>query len=88
MRGTMSESAKAAGRKAITKMLEMGMPIVEGAHPLDFRLSVASVLGAIGSKGKGEDQFSDAFGFIMGYLSAATDEEITEIMRESKARSN
>ncbi len=84
----MTNAAREAGKKAILKMLGMGMPIVENARPLDFRLSVANVLGAMGSKLTGNQEFADAFGFIMGYLSSATDEEILEIKRESKAGSN
>ena len=87
MKGTMPNEAKVAGKKAILQMLELGMPIVDNTEPLDFRLSVACIMGGITAVKKTSGT-SNAFDFIMGYLSVATDEEITEIMRESKARSN
>ncbi len=90
-REVWSQAEKDACKKCIHELLSLGMPVVEDT-PLEFRLSIASIIGATGALsgkyGNEQDSFLNKASIIMAYLSQTTDEEIMEIIRESKAGAN
>ena len=88
----MSGKQKDSCKQCIHELLGKGMPTIDDT-PLEFRLSVASIIGATGmllseKKSSTHSNFIDSAAVLMAYLSEATDEEILQLIRESKAKEN
>jgi hypothetical protein len=94
MRDAMSDDDKSDCKRCILELLSQGMPVVSDT-PLEFRLSVASIIGGVGvlsgssrEMRSRHDKFVSNAAVIMAYLAEATDDEIVTLIRESKAGAN
>lgn len=85
----MSDKLKDECKQCLLELLAQNMPVIDDT-PLEFRLSIASIIGGLGaSLGNAKDgNFIRNAAVIMAYLSQATDDEILVVIRESKAGAN